>query len=190
LESVVVIEAQIRHGKISITGSCPGPVTGISQHREIAACTVASRFPSSIKVNSSLKGGAASGGGVIVVVQTPVKLCNLSAPLVWVPLRAQAPNPVGEWNLQSDAQGQITKFTLTISKDGDTFKGKVASEQYGAQDLKDLKVENGTVTYTRNLEIAGQAVAMSFKGQIEGDKLTVAYTVQGIELPVTGSRKK
>jgi len=107
-----------------------------------------------------------------------------------LPATAQSPNPVGEWNLQSDAQGQITKFTLTISKEGDTFKGKVVSEQYGPQDLKDLKVENGTVTYTRNLEIAGQAVAMTFKGQIEGDKLTGAYTVQGIELPVTGSRKK
>jgi hypothetical protein len=102
---------------------------------------------------------------------------------------AQSPNPVGEWNLQSDAQGQITKFTLTITKEGDIFKGKVASEQYGAQDLKDLKVENGTITYTRNLEIAGQAVAMAFKGRIEGDKLTGAYTVQGIELPVTGTRK-
>src|SRR5215831_16903380 len=62
---------------------------------------------------------------------------------------AQSPNPVGEWNLQSDAQGQITKFTLTITKEGDILKGKVASEQYGAQDLKDLKVENGIVTYTR-----------------------------------------
>ena len=79
---------------------------------------------------------------------------------------AQAPNPVGEWNLQTDAQGQITKFTLTITKEGDTFKGKVASEQYGPQDLKDFKVENGTVTYTRNLEIGGQAVAMAFKGTI------------------------
>ena len=103
---------------------------------------------------------------------------------------AQSPNPVGQWNLQSDAQGQITKFTLTITKEGDTFKGKVASEQYGAQDLKDLKVEQATVTYTRNLEIAGQAVAMAFKGTIEGDKLTGAYTVQGIELPVTGTRAK
>jgi hypothetical protein len=104
--------------------------------------------------------------------------------------RAQSPNPVGQWNLQSDAQGQITKFTLTITKEGDTFKGKVASEQYGAQDLKDLKVDNGTVTYTRNLEIAGQAVTMAFKGTIEGDKLTGAYTVQGIELPVTGTRER
>ena len=103
---------------------------------------------------------------------------------------AQSPNPVGQWNLQSDAQGQITKFTLTITKEGDTFKGKVASEQYGAQDLTDLKVEKATVTYTRNLEIAGQAVVMAFKGTIEGDKLTGAYTVQGIELPVTGTRAK
>jgi hypothetical protein len=119
-----------------------------------------------------------------------VSFVILAVAFCWLPATAQAPNPVGEWNLQSDAQGQITKFTLTISKEGDVFKGKVASEQYGPQDLKDLKVENGTVTYTRNLEIAGQAVAMTFKGQIEGDKLTGAYTVQGIELPVTGSRKK
>jgi hypothetical protein len=103
---------------------------------------------------------------------------------------AQAPDPVGEWNMQTDAQGTITKFTLTISKDGEKLKGKVASEEYGPQELTDLKVENGTVTYTRKLELAGQAVEMLFKGKIEGDKLTGAYTVMGFELPVTGSRKK
>jgi hypothetical protein len=101
---------------------------------------------------------------------------------------AQTANPVGEWNLQTDAQGQITKFTLTITREGGAFKGKVASEQYGAQNLTDLKVENGMVTYTRNLDVGGQVIAMTFKGNIEGDKLTGAYTVQGVELPVTGSR--
>jgi hypothetical protein len=104
-------------------------------------------------------------------------------------IMAQAPDPVGEWNLQSDAQGQITKFTLTITKAGETFKGKIASEVYGAQDLTDLKVENGTVTYTRKLELGGQAVDMLFKGKIEGDKLTGAYTVMEFEIPVTGTRK-
>jgi hypothetical protein len=107
-------------------------------------------------------------------------------------LSAQAPtppNPVGEWNLKTDAQGQVTNFTLTITKEGEAFKGKVASEQYGAQELTDLKYENGTLTYTRNLEIGGQGVAMAFKGKIEGDKLTGAYDLMGVELPVTGSRK-
>jgi hypothetical protein len=105
-------------------------------------------------------------------------------------LAAQAPNPVGEWSLQSDAQGNVTNFTLTITKDGDTLKGKIVSETYGNEDLKDLKFENGTLTYTRNLDIGGQAAAMAFKGKIEGDKLTGAYTIQGFEIPVTGSRKK
>ena len=103
--------------------------------------------------------------------------------------QAPAPNPVGEWNLKTDAQGQITNFTLTITKEGEVFKGKVASEQYGAQELTDLKYENGTLTYTRNLEIGGQGIAMAFKGKIEGDKLTGAYDLMGVELPVTGSRK-
>jgi len=102
---------------------------------------------------------------------------------------AQAPNPAGEWNLQTDAQGQITKFVLTITKQGEALKGKVVSEAYGTQDLTDLKVENGTVTFTRNLDIGGQAVTMDFKGKIEGDKLTGAYNIMGIELPVTGTRK-
>ena len=104
-------------------------------------------------------------------------------------IMAQAPDPVGEWNLTSDAQGQVTKFTLTITKAGETLKGKIVSEVYGAQDLTDLKVENGTVTYTRKLEIGGQAVEMLFKGKIEGDKLTGAYTLEGFEIPVTGTRK-
>ena len=105
-------------------------------------------------------------------------------------IAAQAPNPVGEWSLQSDAQGNVTNFTLTITKVGDVLKGKIASETYGNEELKDLKFENGTLTYTRNLEIGGQAAAMAFKGKIEGDKLTGAYTIQGFEIPVTGSRKK
>ena len=102
---------------------------------------------------------------------------------------AQAVNPVGEWNLQSDAQGQITKFTLTITKVGEALKGKVVSETYGTQDLTDLKVENGTVTFTRNLDIGGQTIEMAFKGKIEGDKLTGAYTIMEFEIPVTGTRK-
>jgi hypothetical protein len=102
---------------------------------------------------------------------------------------AQTPDPVGEWNLKTDAQGQTTNFTLTITKQGEVLKGKVASEQYGSQDLTDLKYENGTLTYTRNLDLGGQAISMLFKGKIEGDKLTGAYTVEGLDLPVTGSRK-
>ena len=103
---------------------------------------------------------------------------------------AYAQDPVGEWNLQSDAQGQITNFTLTITKVGEALKGKVASEQYGNEDLADLKFDKGTLTYTRNLSIGGEAIPLTFKGKIEGDKLTGAYSVQGVEIPVTGSRKK
>jgi hypothetical protein len=115
-------------------------------------------------------------------------LMLLAAVILVSAIGALAQDPVGVWNLQSDAQGQITKFTLTIIKEGEVLKGKVASEQYGTQELKDLKIENGTVTYTRNLEIGGQPVSMTFKGKIDGDKLTGAYSVLGAELPVTGSR--
>src|SRR5262249_44273360 len=84
-------------------------------------------------------------------------------------LMAQTPNPVGEWNMQTDVQGQITKFTLTVSKEGESFKAKIASEQYGAQDLSDFKYENATITFTRKLDVGGQVVEMLFKGKIEGD---------------------
>jgi len=105
---------------------------------------------------------------------------------------AQAPaatDPVGVWNMQTDAQGQVSPFVLTITKEGNALKGKIASELYGNQDLPDLKFENGTLTYTRKLDIGGQAVEMLFKGKIEGDKVTGAYTIMEIELPVTGTRK-
>jgi len=109
--------------------------------------------------------------------------------LLAVSLAAQAQDPVGLWNMQTDVQGQVSPFTLTITKDGAALKGKIASELYGNQDLADLKFENGTLTYTRKLDIGGQAAEMVFKGKIEGDKLTGAYTIEGVELPVTGSRK-
>ena len=102
---------------------------------------------------------------------------------------SQAPDPVGIWNLQTDVQGQATSFILTITREGDVLKGKIASEQFGPQDLTDLKFENGTLMYTRNLDLGGQAIAMEFKGKIEADKLTGAYSIQGVELPVTGTRK-
>ena len=102
---------------------------------------------------------------------------------------AQSANAVGAWDLQSDAQGQITKFTLTITKEGETFKGKAESEAYGAEALTDLKVENNIVTYTRNLSVGGQSIPMTFKGTIVGDKMTGAYSVMGQDLPVTGTRK-
>lgn len=109
--------------------------------------------------------------------------------LAAVALAQKPQDPVGQWNLEADAQGQVSKFTLTIAKEGAVLKGKIASEQYGPQDLTDLKFENDTLTYTRNLEIGGQAVAMAFKGKIDGDQLTGTYDVMGLELPVKGSRK-
>ena len=109
--------------------------------------------------------------------------------LLVVSIAAQAQEPVGVWNLQADAQGQVSPFTLTITKEGTTLKGKIASEIYGSQDLTDLKFENGTLTYTRKLEIGGQAAEMLFKGKIEGDKMTGAYSIPGVDIPVTGSRK-
>ena len=109
--------------------------------------------------------------------------------LAAVALAQEPQDPVGQWNLEADAQGQISKFTLTITKEGAVLKGKIASEQYGPQDLTDLKFENDTLTYTRNLDVGGQAISMAFKGKIEGDKMTGTYNVMGLELPVTGSRK-
>jgi hypothetical protein len=102
---------------------------------------------------------------------------------------AHAQDPVGEWNLQSDAQGQVTNFVLTVTREAGVLKGKIASETFGNQNLADFKFEAGTVTYTRNLDVGGQAIALLFKGKIEGDKLTGTYTVEGVEIPVTGSRK-
>jgi hypothetical protein len=124
-----------------------------------------------------------------ILARRALSVVSLSFGLFVCAATAQTPNPVGEWNLQSDAQGQITKFTLTVSKEGDALRGKVVSETYGSQDLKDLKFENGSLTFTRNLEIGGQSVAMAFKGKIEGDKLTGNYSLEGFDIPVTGSRK-
>ena len=103
---------------------------------------------------------------------------------------AQEQNPVGVWSMQADAQGQVSPFTLTITKEGNVLKGKIASELYGGQDLADLKYENGALTYTRKLEFDGQSAVMTFKGKIEGDKVTGSYIFEGTEIPVTGSRKQ
>jgi hypothetical protein len=102
-----------------------------------------------------------------------------------------AQDPVGEWALQSDAQGQVNNFVLTVTKEGEVLKGKIASETFGNQNLADFKFEaaTGTITYTRNLDVGGQTVALLFKGKIEGDKLTGTYTVEGVEIPVAGKRK-
>jgi hypothetical protein len=102
---------------------------------------------------------------------------------------AQAQDPLGVWNMQADAQGQTSPFTLTITKEGNVLKGKIASELYGNQDLTDLKFESGALTYSRKLVFDGQTAEMVFKGKIDGDKITGAYTIEGLEIPVTGSRK-
>lgn len=109
--------------------------------------------------------------------------------LLSLSVAAQAQDPVGVWSMQADAQGQVTPFTLTITREGNVLKGKISSVQYGDQDLSDLKFDSGVLTYTRKLDVAGQAVDMPFKGKIEGDKLTGSYSIQGLDLPVTGTRK-
>ena len=107
-----------------------------------------------------------------------------------IPAFSQTADPVGEWALQTTAQGQITPFTLTITREGNILKGKAASEAYGSQVLTDFKYTNGELTYTRTIEVGGQPIVMNFKGKIDGDKMTGAYNLQGVDLPVTGSRKK
>src|SRR5262245_65910639 len=80
-------------------------------------------------------------------------------------------DPVGTWKCEYDIGGQQRTSTLTIKKDGDKLAGTMSWPDQKAEKLKDLKLKDGTLTFSAVRKIMDNEIPIEYKLMINGDKI-------------------
>jgi hypothetical protein len=80
-------------------------------------------------------------------------------------------DPVGTWKCEYEIGGQQRTATLTIKKDGDKLAGTMSWPDQKEEKLKDLKLKDGTLTFSVVRKIMDNEITVDYKLTIDGDKL-------------------
>jgi hypothetical protein len=115
-------------------------------------------------------------------------LCGLAG------AREQKVDPVGTWKCEYEIGGQTRMSTLTIKKDGDKLAGTMSWPDQKETKLKDLKLKDGTLTFSADREIMDNKLTVEYTLKIDGDKLEgkAAVEIGGEkrEIDFEGKREK
>ena len=81
--------------------------------------------------------------------------------------------PVGTWKCEYEIGGQKRTSTLMIKKDADTLSGTMKWPDQDEAKLKDLKLKDGTLTFTAERKLPGMddVITIEYKLKVDGDKL-------------------
>ena len=93
-------------------------------------------------------------------------VCDLS-----VALEDKKGDPVGTWKCAYEIGGRQLTSTLTIKKDGDKLAGTMSWPNQKEEKLKDLKLKDGTLTFSAVRKIMDNEITVDYKLTIDGDKL-------------------
>lgn len=85
--------------------------------------------------------------------------------------RDEKANPVGKWECEYKIGDQKRTSTLTIKKDGDKLAGTMSWPDQKEATLKDLKVKDGTLTFSAVRKFMDNEIAIEYKLTVTGDKL-------------------
>ena len=106
----------------------------------------------------------------------------------------KAADPVGTWKCEYEIGGQKRTSTLTIKKDGDKFAGTMSWPNQKETELKDLKVKDGTLTFSAERQIMDNKITVEYKLTVDGDKLKGKGASdrggQKVEWDIEGTREK
>jgi hypothetical protein len=82
-------------------------------------------------------------------------------------------DPVGTWKCEYEIGGQQRTSTLKIKKDGDKLTGTMRWPDQDETKLKDLKLKDGTLTFSAERKLAGMddSITVEYELKIDGDKL-------------------
>ena len=82
-------------------------------------------------------------------------------------------DPVGTWKCEYEIGGQQRTSTLKIKKDGDNLAGSMSWPDQDETKLKDLKLKDGTLTFSAERKLAGMddGITVEYKLKIDGDQL-------------------
>jgi hypothetical protein len=82
-------------------------------------------------------------------------------------------DPVGTWKCEYEIGGQQRTSTLKIKKDGANLAGSMNWPDQGETKLKDLKLKDGTLTFSAVRKLPGmeEGITVEYKLKVDGDKL-------------------
>ena len=102
--------------------------------------------------------------------------------------------PVGKWNCEYEIGDQKRTSTLTIKKDGDKLAGTMSWPDQKETKLNDLKLKDGTLTFSAVRKIMDNEITVEYKLTIDGDKLkgkgAAEFRGQKQEWDINGKREK
>ena len=102
--------------------------------------------------------------------------------------------PVGTWKCEYEIGGQKRTATLTIKKDGDKLAGTMSWPDQKETSLKDLKLKDGTLTFSAERKFMDNQFTVEYKLTIDGDKLkgkgAAEFGGQKQEFDMNGKREK
>jgi hypothetical protein len=97
------------------------------------------------------------------------------------PAAAVATGITGEWQAQFDTQRGLQKYTFTFKQDGSNVTGNAKVEMADRKresDLKDGKIEGGTVSFAEPLSIQGNDINVTFTGKLSAKGDEIKFTRQ------------
>ena len=102
--------------------------------------------------------------------------------------------PVGTWKCEYQIGGQKGTATLTIKTDGDKLAGTLSWPDQKETNLKDLKLKDGTLTFSADRKLMDNQITVEYKLTINGDEFkgkgAAEFGGQKQEFDINGKREK
>src|SRR5262245_57055424 len=103
-------------------------------------------------------------------------------------------DPVGTWKCEYEIGDQKRMSTLAIKKDGDKLAGTMSWPDQKDEPLKDVKLKEGTLSFSAVRKLMGNEIAIEYTLTIDGDKLkgkgAAEFGGQKQEFEINGKREK
>jgi hypothetical protein len=103
-------------------------------------------------------------------------------------------DPVGTWKCEYEISDMKRTSELTIKKDGDKFVGMMNWPDQKNEKLKDVKLKDGTLTFTAVRKLMGNEITVEYTLKIDGDKLkgkgAATFGDNKQEFDIEGKREK
>jgi hypothetical protein len=80
-------------------------------------------------------------------------------------------DPVGTWKCEYEIGDMKRTSTLTIKKDGDKLAGTMTWPDQKDEPLKDVKLKDGTLSFSAVRKLMGNEITVEYKLKIDGDKI-------------------
>jgi len=108
--------------------------------------------------------------------------------------RDEKANPVGTWKCEYKIGDQKRTSELIIKKDGDKLTGVMNWPDQKDEKLKDVKLKDGTLTFSAVRKLMGNEIPVDYKLSIDGNKLkgkgSSGISGQKQEFEIEGKREK